>query len=149
MLFLIGLLGTIFGDKKLSENSQSAQTEQTSQTEIAPTQDTATINKPTVEASEPTIKPEMTVSFIQGTVICLTKDELLELTMHAIKGEATKANSMVGCTMLLPSKKVKVLSVEYNNDKTSDIGVMEIVGAESKSSNGAWAYTTGAKETTP
>jgi len=76
----------------------------------------------------PTIKPEMIVTFPQGAVACLTKDELLELSIHAAKGEATKANAMKGCTGIAPGKKVKVLAVEYNADPS--IGIMEIVGAE-------------------
>lgn len=94
----------------------------------------------------PLIKPEMIVTFSQGAVACITKEELLEMTMHAIKGEITKAKAMKGCIMVSPNEKVKVLSVEYNDVNNPDMGVVEIVGTDSKSSDGVWAYTIGARE---
>ena len=93
--------------------------------------------------AEPAIKPEMIVTLTKGTVACLSKDDLAELTIHVLNGEATKANAMDGCIMIPPGKKAKVLAVEYNADPS--LGIMEIVSADSASANGAWAFTAGAK----
>lgn len=98
------------------------------------------------------IKPESIVVFPKSGVACLGKDALLEITAHALKGEATKANAMMlnpktgngQCIMLSPGKRYKVISSEYNVE-TLDIGILELVGDGNMSGNGAWAYTTGAE----
>lgn len=91
------------------------------------------------------IKPESLISFKSGTIACLTQDALFQLTAHAAKGEMTKANAVDGCIFIDASKKLKVLSVKYPDDG-GDLGLLEIVGADSSMSDGAWAYTAGAEE---
>ena len=96
------------------------------------------------------LKPEMVVTFKDGNLICATREGLEEFMSHALKGEKTKANSMTvenggGCTMIPPGKKVRLISVEYNNSD-SDIALLEMVGAEVKTATeGAWGLSVGAQ----
>jgi hypothetical protein len=99
------------------------------------------------------IKPEMIVKFTKGGIACLDRDNLQEITEHAIKGEKTKTEAMMiqnggDCVMLSPSKRFKVLSAEYNNPDL-DFGLLEIVGADKVSLHGAWAFSIGAEEDAP
>ena len=101
-------------------------------------------------ASADEIKPEMIVTFSKGALACLESDHLQEITEHAIKGEATKAQAMMvdnggDCLMIPPSQRLKVLSAEYN-DPEMGFGILEIVGEDKVSLNGAWTYSIGAEE---
>lgn len=107
---------------------------------------------PTPQASAPPpsaaqISPETVITFRNGTYACLTKDHLQELLNHGAMGEATKANAMIvenggDCFFIQPTKKVRVISAEYN---TPDIGVLEIVGSKNQSASGVWALSIGAE----
>ena len=99
------------------------------------------------------IKPEMIVDFPKSGIVCLTQEALLEILLHSMSGEKTKADAMTlsednpdaPCTMLSPRLKYKVLSVQYNNPDTPEMGIMEIVGQKSKSAQGGWTMTLGAR----
>ena len=99
------------------------------------------------------IAPETIVVFPQSGIVCLTKEQLQEITMHSLRGERTKANAMTysdynpdgPCTMLSPKLKYKVLSVEYNDPNHPKLGLLEIVGAKSKADKGGWAFSIGAQ----
>jgi len=99
------------------------------------------------------IKPEMIVTFSEGSLACLERDHLQEITEHSLMGETTKAQAMMAenggdCIMIPSGQKVKVLSVEYNNPDLN-FGLLEIVGADKVSLNGAWTYSIGAEEVKP
>jgi len=106
----------------------------------------------TASAQVEVMKPETVVRFPEATIACLSKEALLAITAHFVRGEKTKGlayfqskeNPNGPCVTLEPQKTYKVLSVEYNNPDMPDLGIMEIVGMESKSPVGAWAFTTGA-----
>lgn len=49
------------------------------------------------------------------------------------------------CVFIDPSQVVKVVHVEYNIPDNADLGLLEIVGTGSQSSNGAWALSVGAE----
>lgn len=96
------------------------------------------------------IKPEMIVTFSKGTIVCVDRNDLLEITLDAIKGEETKAEGLMlenggDCVMAPPTKRFKVLSAEYNLPG-SDLGILEILGEHTIRANGAWAYSAGAVE---
>ena len=99
------------------------------------------------------IKPEMIVRFSEGSLVCLDRDHLQEITQYAIKGQATKVEAMMAenggdCIMVAPSQKFKVLSAEYN-DPNLDIGILEIIGEGKVKLNGAWSFSVGAEEVLP
>lgn len=97
-----------------------------------------------------TFKPEMVVTFKDGTWACLNRDDLQQLFVHGMKGEATKAKAMDAskggsCTYIAPKQRVRLLSVEYN-DPAIDLAVLELVGEKNKDSAvGAWALSIGAE----
>lgn len=103
-----------------------------------------------VSKVDQSLKPEMIVTFKDGNLICTTRDGLAQFMAHAVKGEKTKANSMSienggGCTMIPPGKRVRLISVEYN-DPNSDIALLEMIGAEVKTATeGAWGLSVGAQ----
>ena len=95
------------------------------------------------------IKPETIIRFTKGTLACLTKDDLVTITTHAMKGESTKVNAMMvehdgKCFMIPPTKRVKVIAAEYNNHN-DDLGLLEFVGEGKTSVRGAWAFSVGAE----
>ena len=99
------------------------------------------------------LKPEMIVHFTQGTLACLSKDDLQEATEHAIAGEKTKVEAMMvenggSCLMLSPNQRMKIIHVEYNNPDLPDLGLVEIVGEGITAANGAWAFSIGAEPVT-
>jgi hypothetical protein len=105
-----------------------------------------------VEVEHP-LKPEMVIVFTKGTIACVTRDDLQEIMEHGAKQEATKMQAMMvenggPCLMLPPTKRVKIISVEYNNPDIPDLGIVEFVGGDTTSINGAWALSVGA-ETAP
>src|SRR5258708_2037248 len=74
---------------------------------------------PPPEVDHP-LKPEMVIVFTKGTLACLTKDDLHEIMDHGARNEATKMQAMMAenggnCLMVPPTKRVKIISVEYNN----------------------------------
>jgi hypothetical protein len=99
------------------------------------------------------IKAEMIVEFPKSGIVCLTQETLLEVLLRSMNGEKTKVDAMTvsednpdaPCTMLSARLKYKVLSVQYNNPDTPEMGIMEIVGQKSKSTQGGWAMTLGAR----
>jgi hypothetical protein len=99
------------------------------------------------------IKAEMIVEFPKSGIVCLTQETLLEVLLRSMNGEKTKVDAMTvsednpdaPCTMLSPRLKYKVLSVQYNNPDTPEMGIMEIVGQKSKSAQGGWTMTLGAR----
>jgi hypothetical protein len=98
------------------------------------------------------MKPEALVRFPDSSIACLTKNGLMKVSDHLIKGEKTKAKAYFmqaksdksECIMIDPNATFKVLSAEYNNSEIPDLGIMEIVGLDAKSSDGAWVFTVGA-----
>lgn len=112
----------------------------------------ATVSQVPAPSVEEHMKPETIVVFPHSSIACLTPEALLLASTRLLKGENTKAealfmserNTDAPCLMLDPKRKFKVLSVEYNNPDLPDLGIMEIVGASSGSSSGAWVYTAGA-----
>jgi hypothetical protein len=109
----------------------------------------APASKPASKVDQ-SLKPEMVLTFKDGNLICTTRDGLAEFMAHAAKGESTKATAMTienggGCTMIPPGKKIRLISVEYN-DPESDIALLEMVGAEVKAAaHGAWGLSVGAQ----
>ena len=101
------------------------------------------------DQSSKQIKPETIIRFTKGTLACLTKEDLLKIVSHTMKGESTKANAMMfendgNCLMIPPSKKVKVIAAEYNNSNV-DLGLLEFVAEDKTSVRGAWAFSVGAE----
>jgi hypothetical protein len=99
-------------------------------------------------ASAGSIEPEMIIHFPEGALACLSKDSLQAALTYAINNEKTKVDAMMvenggDCVMLPPDKRMKVISVEYN-DPDKDIGLLEVVGEEIISTNGAWTLSPGA-----
>ncbi len=109
--------------------------------------------QPAADIGQQRLLPEMTIRFTKGTYACLTRDALQEFMAHGAIGEATKLNAMVNsktnptgpCFFIDPSQVVKVVHVEYNIPDNADLGLLEIVGTGSQSSNGAWALSVGAE----
>lgn len=99
------------------------------------------------------IKAEMIVEFPQAGIVCLSQEALHKIWLHCIHGEKTKADAMTlskdnpdgPCTMLNPRKQYKVLSVQYNNPDTPELGLLEIVERHSKSAEGIWTMSMGAR----
>jgi hypothetical protein len=115
---------------------------------------------PVAQAAAPSevthpLKPEMIIVFTKGTLACLTKDDLLEMMEHGAKSEATKMQAMMvenggSCLMIPSEKRVKIISVEYNDPvNMPDLGVIEFVGEGTTSLNGAWALSIGAEPAPP
>ena len=97
-----------------------------------------------------TLKPEMLIRFTQGTLACVTRDDLKEILVHGQHGEATKMQAMMlqnggSCLMISPSKRFKIISVEYNNPERPDLAVVEFVGEGATAMHGAWALSIGAE----
>ena len=46
------------------------------------------------------------------------------------------------CITLLPTKKLKVISAEYNPG--SDVALLQVVGADVPSAESTWTFSTGA-----
>lgn len=97
------------------------------------------------------LKPEMIVKFKMGTLGCLERDDLQAILMHFDKGEKTKVEAMMvqnggGCLMIPSSKRVKIISVEYNDPEHPDLGILELVGEGITSGEGAWALSVGAEQ---
>ena len=95
------------------------------------------------------IKPEDLVRFESGTLACVERDNLQQIVDHVLKGEKTKAAAMMvdqggDCLMLPPTKTLKVIHSEYNATD-SNIGLLEIVGKDTVSPHGAWAFSVGAQ----
>jgi len=98
------------------------------------------------------IKPEMIVEFPKAGIVCVTQEALLEIWLRSINGEKTKVDAMTvsednpnaPCRMLSPRMQYKVLSAQYNNPDTPDLGLLEIVERHSKSAEGVWTMSLGA-----
>ena len=106
----------------------------------------------TAPACADAIRPEMIIHFKEGALACLSREDLISITMYAIKEEKTKTEAMMvdqggSCLMIPSTKRLKVISAEYNNPDL-DIGLLEIIGDDKKRLNGAWAYSVGAEEVT-
>lgn len=103
-------------------------------------------------SSEVKMEPETFVKFPNSSIACLSKESLNVVTTHLIRGENTKAEAyfpggdrdQTECIMLPRTMKFKVLAVEYNNPNIPELGIMEIVFAKAKSSEGMWVFTAGA-----
>ena len=88
-----------------------------------------------------------------GGIVCLTQEALLKIWLHSINGEKTKVDAMTvsednpngPCRMLSSRMQYKVLSVQYNNPDTPDLGLLEIVERHSKSAEGVWTMSLGAR----
>lgn len=101
------------------------------------------------DAATAQIKPESYVKFPKSAVACLTKEDLGKIIQHFAKGENTKAGAMMnskdnangGCIMLSDKNTYKVLSAEYNDPESPELGLIEIVGKGSKSADGAWTFS--------
>lgn len=96
----------------------------------------------------------MVITFKNGNLACLSKDELHEMMDHGVKNEATKMQAMMvenggNCMMVSPTKRVKLISVEYNNPEMPDMAVVEFLGEGVTSLNGAWALSVGAEPAPP
>lgn len=104
------------------------------------------------QSSEKQFRAEQAVVFADPSPVCTTKEALGKYIGHLLRGEATKAKAMEinpktgngECFMIAKGKKVKILSVSYDNPDIPDLGVMEIVGFGNGSATGAWALTAGA-----
>ncbi len=97
-------------------------------------------------------KAEQVVVFTVPAPVCTTREGLAKYVAHLLRGEETKAKAMEidprtgngQCFVIPAGKKVKILSVNYEDPDIPDLGVMEIVGYGNKSANGAFAFTGGA-----
>ena len=103
---------------------------------------------------EHALKPEMVILFTKGNLACMSKDDLHEMMDHGARGESTKMQAMMmenggTCFMVPPTKRVKIIAVEYNNPEMPDLGLVEFVGEGITSINGAWALSVGAKPAAP
>ncbi|BBH11701.1 hypothetical protein [Chromobacterium haemolyticum] len=121
--------------------------ENTQKVDVVAKVEASTTQAATIETKEVLkIKPEQIVTFPNSSMACLDKDDLFDVMSNFMKGEVTKGNSKfisndnpnARCIMLDTKMKFKVLSVEY---KTEEVGLLEIVGAKSKSSTGAWTLS--------
>jgi len=94
------------------------------------------------------MQAEALVTFPNSSIACSSKDNLREVVAHVVKREKTKADAYFSargrCVMLDRQQQFKILSVEYNAPDLPEMGIMEIVGKDSKSSEGAWVFTVGA-----
>ncbi len=96
------------------------------------------------------LRPEMIVTFSGGSLVCLNRDHLIEITLDEMRGENTKALGLMlenggDCVMVSPNQRFKILSVEFN-DPSFDLGLLEITGSNVIHAAGAWAYSIGAEE---
>jgi hypothetical protein len=103
---------------------------------------------------EHALKPEMVILFTKGNLACLSKDDLHEMMDHGARGESTKMQAMMmenggSCFMVSPTKRVKIIAVEYNSPDLPELGVVEFVGEGITSANGAWALSIGAEPAPP
>ena len=92
----------------------------------------------------------MVVRFTRGTLACLSKESLLRVAVSGLENEDAEVRGMMvenggDCLMVSPSKRVRVVSVEYD-DPDVDIGLVEFVGEGAASASGAWAFSMGAEE---
>lgn len=96
---------------------------------------------------------EMIVTVADSAIACMTKDGLIEISMHIMRGEETKANAYLitpnhehgECVFLRTDLEYKVLSVKYNYGGLGEgVGFMELVKKNDEESDGAWAFVSGA-----
>jgi hypothetical protein len=99
-------------------------------------------------AEETKIRPGMLVQFKMATPACFTREGLQEYLTYLARREKAKAKAMLfesggnKCVTLPPTKKLKVLSVEYNPG--SDVALLQVVGANVTTVAGSWTFSTGA-----
>ncbi|MHA3052532.1 hypothetical protein [Acinetobacter sp. ANC 4640] len=155
---VLALIAIISPDSDKNKAAASEQTEQKAQaseaSEAAKQKEQEEFDKAAAsEVAAAQLHPEDIIEFKYGTIACMSKDDLQAVTMHSLKHETTKANAYMlsnnnpdgTCVMLPPDKQFKVISAEYNNPDNQEIGVVEIVGKNVKSSKeGGWAFTVGA-----
>jgi hypothetical protein len=145
----VGLLVLIFvavGISRCSSDEKPAQ----AVNNIASPPDQVAQATPVAKEPIDLLKPEDVVKFPQSNIACLSKEGLGQVMEYSLKGEATKAQSMMiesggddaQCMMLDPAKKYRVIHVEYNDPEHPEMGVAEVVGMKIKSSSkGAWILT--------
>jgi hypothetical protein len=125
-----------------------------SQPTIQPTGSPSGANGSAPAEVEHALKPEMVILFTKGNLACMSKDDLHEMMDHGARGESTKMQAMMmenggTCFMVPPTKRVKIIAVEYNNPEMPDMGLVEFVGEGITSINGAWALSVGAEPAAP
>lgn len=101
----------------------------------------------TARAAE--IRPEMIVTVPDRTIACFTIPSLLQMYVHARRGELTKANSLMmdnggDCQMLPLKSEFKVLSVRHS-DEERKAGLVEIIDKGAPGAHGAWVFLEGVK----
>ena len=143
---VFGVFGIVYVMDKLGGSAPEAPKTSSTPNAAAPVAAQPVANSP--PANRP--RAEDVVVFENGGIACFTQEALKKITEHSLRGESTKANAMLltgdrpQCLMLEPKRRAKVLSV-YFGDPALDIGLLEVVGEGSKSSNGMWTYSVGAK----
>lgn len=99
-------------------------------------------------AEETKIRPGMIIQFKTATPACFSREGLQEYLTYLARREKAKAKAMLfesggnKCMTLPPTKKLKVISAEYNPG--SDIAFLQVVGADVTSAAGSWTFSTGA-----
>jgi hypothetical protein len=99
-------------------------------------------------ADERKIRPGMIIHFNTATPACFTREDLQEYLTYLARREKAKAKAMLiesggnRCITLPTTKKLKVISAEYNPG--SDIALLQVVGANVTSAEGTWIFSTGA-----
>lgn len=114
------------------------------------------VGAPAARAQQQVFKPEDSVRFPKGGIACLSQDGLHDLLLYSLRGERTKAASMMigsgdpqaECVSLEPARRYKIISAEFNDAEHPDIGLIEIVGQGVTSRNGAWTLSIAARPVT-
>ncbi|MBI3529025.1 MAG: hypothetical protein HY067_13780 [Betaproteobacteria bacterium] len=104
-------------------------------------------------AEETKIRPGTIIQFKTATPACFSREGLQEYLTYLVRREKAKARAMLfesggnKCFILPPTKKLKVISAEYNPG--SDVALLQVVGADVTSAEGTWTLATGAVPVSP
>jgi hypothetical protein len=118
---------------------------------VAPTAAARTATAPSAPKAQPAPRPgpEDIVVFPNSNIVCLKQADLQQALTSGLRGEETKLRAMVGdlaqgapCYMVPPTKRLKVLSVNYSGN--DPVGLLEVVGEHTTAASGAWALSVGA-----
>lgn len=155
-VFVFALIVMFSGsDKDKASASQSTeQTKPTTASEAVTASDLQEFDKAAAsEVAATQLHAEDIFKFHYETPACLKRDDLQALSYHLLRKELTKASAYIfskenpdgTCFMVDINRSYKVISAEYNDPDNPEIGLVEFVGKNVKSSKeGAWAFTSGA-----